>query len=92
MSPNAELTVPLAAFRIRRPAGDGSGSLRTAGIRGGMLMARKARWRYDERARAARLTAPAAGVKARLSGRSRFAGAKARPWAEREGHGPMAAA
>jgi len=45
-----------------------------------------------ERARAARLTATAAGVKARLGGRSRFGVAKARPWAEREGHGPMAAA
>ena len=31
-------------------------------------MARKARRRYDDRARAERLTAPAAGVKARLGG------------------------
>ncbi len=44
------------------PVGDGTAG--PAGGWGGMPVARKARWRYDDRARAEKLTA--AGVKARL--------------------------
>ena len=56
---------PFPAFAPAMVAADSSGSPAPAGVWGGMPVARNARWRYDDRAGAERLTAPAAGVKAR---------------------------
>ena len=56
------------SFRHLSDIGDGAQSATSpapARVWGGMPVARKARWRYDDRARAERLIAPAAGVKAR---------------------------